>query len=499
MLLDAYVRVSRVGGRAGDSFISPKVQREKIELLARLRGYAIAEWFEDLDEPGTKSTRPGFVRALARVEAGETNGIIVSKLDRFARSVVDAAQAINRIRAAGGQLVSVDDNFDSSTPIGRFAVTMMLAVAELEVDRIRESWRSAQEMAVRRGVHVASRTPTGYVRRGDRRLEPDPAAAPAITSVFAARAQGASLKELAAMLEAAGVVGPYGNAHWTSAAVSKLLHNPVYTGEARSGKQKNPDAHAPIVSAADWRAAQEVRGRTAPGSGTLLSGLLRCAGCRYVLKPDKMKLAGGRHARIYRCRGDHAAGVCPDRSAVMGRVIEPYVVEQFFAALEPDGMLGQIVPSSAEISALQLALDEADAELTAWRDETSIVEIGRGIYLDGLSARGRRVEECAAAVHASLAALGRDLPPIATLRKTWSTLSLDERRRILGGGIDAIMLRSGRRLPIEKRVLILWRGQVPDDFPRRGNRVPLRPFLWPDDDVIAGVAGAQDRSEDAGD
>lgn len=485
MLLDAYIRVSRVAGRSGESFISPKVQREKIELVAKLRGYAIAEWFEDLDEPGTKSTRPGFVRALERVEAGETNGIIVAKLDRFARSVVDAATAINRIRAVGGQLISVDDNFDSSTPIGRFAVTMMLAIAELEVDRIRESWRSAQELAVKRGVHISSRVPTGYVRRGDRRLEPDPLAAPVVAEVFRGRVAGASLRELGALLETAGVVGPYGNHHWTSAAVAKLLKNPVYLGEARSGKHKNPDAHEPIVSAADWRAAQESRGMTARGSGGLLSGLLRCAGCRYAMKADTMLARSGEKVRLYRCRGDHAAGVCPDHSATLGNVIEPYVVERFFAELGPEGVLAQIVPSDTEVAALQVALAEAEAELGAWRDETSIVELGRDLYVDGLRSREQRVREYSRDLHGALAALGRDLPRLR--RTTWATLTLDEQRRILGAGLDAVMLRSGRRLPIEQRVFIFWRGEAPDDLPRRGHRVPLAPFIWPDDDGVAGV------------
>ena len=214
--LDAYIRVSRVGGRSGESFISTAAQRERIAKFADAKGFRIAEWHEELDQPGSRADRPKLQEALSRIDTGATGGIIVAKLDRFARSVADAAIAIRRIHEAGGQLVSVEDGFDSTTPMGRFATNMILALAELELGRIRESWATAQEHAVRRGVHVASRAPTGYVRGSDRRLELDSLAAPAIAAAFEARAGEASLKEVAAGLMKRGVVGPYGNEHWTS-------------------------------------------------------------------------------------------------------------------------------------------------------------------------------------------------------------------------------------------------------------------------------------------
>src|SRR6478735_5063185 len=95
--LDGYIRVSRVGGREGDSFVSPQLQRERIEAAARNAGAEIVEWHQDLDQSGGNAERPGFVRVLERVEAGETDGVVVAKLDRFARSVLDARGALLRI------------------------------------------------------------------------------------------------------------------------------------------------------------------------------------------------------------------------------------------------------------------------------------------------------------------------------------------------------------------------------------------------------------------
>lgn len=496
MNIDGYIRVSRVNGRAGERFISPRVQREKISMFAKLHGHKVVSWHEDLDEPGSKVSRPGFQAAIARVEAGKTDGIAVARLDRFARSVADAAGAIRRIRDAGGELVSVEDNFDSSTPMGKFAMHMLLALGELELDRIRESWATAQRLAVERGVHVASRPPTGYRRGEDGRLELAKRDAAVVGDVFRRRAQGAPLSDLARLLSERKVRGPYDNPHWTAAAVSKLLRNRAYTGEARSGVHVKAGAHPPIVTEAEWQAAQGGRSVSPLRSreGALLAGLLRCAGCRYVMKPDTMRDRDGETVRIYRCRGDHAAGRCPARSAVMGRIIEPYVVARFLDELVPGGTLARGKAERRELDDLRVRLAEAERELEAWVTEPALIALGRDLYVSGLEARQKAVDEARKALVETDVDDGLDALDEVDLRELWPTLGVVEQRRLLALGIDAVMLRRGHVL--DERALVLWRGEAPDDLPSRGRRVPLAPFAWPDDlPGDTGEAGTEDGEE----
>jgi DNA invertase Pin-like site-specific DNA recombinase len=491
MELDGYVRVSRVAGRDGDNFISPRVQRERIEAFAALHGHRVIDWHQDLDEPGSRADRPGFQAALERVETGATAGIAVAKLDRFARSVADAAAAIRRIDAAGGQLVSVEDNFDSSTPMGRFAMHMLLALGELELARIRESWATSQAYAVERGIHIASRPPTGYRRGKDGRLEPVKRDAAVIHDVFRLRAAGSSWRQLADLLMQRGVVGPYGNAQWTTSAVSKLVANPVYTGEARSGSNRKQNAHPAIVSMAEWQAAQGARSPSVPrsGDGALLSGILRCGGCRYVLKPDTMNGRDGEKLRIYRCRGEHAAGRCPEPATVMGRVIEPYVESVFLDALGDNGPLGRATRSTADLDEARRSLAEAESELELWIS-LSVTGMGKDSYVAGLAERERRVDEAREHLQDALAAaagpLG-DVPDLVHLRGLWSELGVGERRRLLAAGLDAIVLFRGREA-IEDRAIVLFHGEAPVDLPARGRRVPLRGFERP---LGLGVADAE--------
>ena len=247
MKLDGYIRVSRVGGREGDSFISPTVQNDRITAYAHAVGHEIAAWHTDLDQSGATMRRPGLSAALERVRSGETGGIIVLKLNRFARSIPEAVATIRDLEAVGGELVSVEEALDTHTHVGKFARTMMLAIAELEYDRIREGWSTARKRAVNRGVHIACRTPTGYKRQDDGVLEPNPVAAAAVLAAFEMRTAGRSNSEIGRMFTDAGVLGSVNSPGWSAAAVGRLLTNPVYKGEARSGDYMKKDAPSRVT------------------------------------------------------------------------------------------------------------------------------------------------------------------------------------------------------------------------------------------------------------
>jgi DNA invertase Pin-like site-specific DNA recombinase len=142
--LISYVRVSDVRGREGPGFISPNEQREKNEAFSAAMGHTIVREVEELDRSGGDMTRPQFNSVLEQIEAGEADGMIVAKLNRFARSNVGAWQALERIKGAGGELLSVEENIDTSTATGRFLRDFMLIAANWERERIGEQWLSAK-------------------------------------------------------------------------------------------------------------------------------------------------------------------------------------------------------------------------------------------------------------------------------------------------------------------------------------------------------------------
>jgi DNA invertase Pin-like site-specific DNA recombinase len=485
---DGYIRVSQVRGREGDSFISPDLQRQQIERWAQLRGVRIGEWHTDLDQTGGKMDRPALTEAIRRIEQGLSAGLAVARWDRFARTLEGALQAIARIDKAGGALASVADGIDPTTSMGKFQRDLFLLLAEFQRNQIRDNWKVAQEQAVGRGIHIASKVPTGYMRdERTRKLVPHPQHAPHIAEAYRMRASGDSWRTIADYLDRHGVKGPYGAEHWRTRAVQHVLSNRVYLGEARSGEFVNEHAHDPLIDRSTWEVAQVARGVASARSDEpgLLTGLLRCAGCRYLMKPDKMTLRDGTRARIYRCRGEHAAGICKARASTLGHVIEPHVEALLFEIGEEISAEGERV--GLELGPLEEALDEAERDLAAFRDDERISKaLGIDRYVEGLEKRAAAVKLAHRSLaQARLRAAPAGVPLAANLGDIWPDLAVVERQKLLGAAFDSIFLRRGRQ-PIEERVVVFQRGEGPADLPRRGKRVPLRPLDLPRDPGVAG-------------
>lgn len=474
--LVGYVRVSEVGGREGPRFISPKVQREQIYGYARLQGHEIVDVLEDLDESGGKWERPGFQEVLRRITEHEVDGVVVAKLDRFARSLPNALRAIDIIDKADGQLVSVAESFDTTTPMGRAMLRISLVFAELQREQIGENWHVARSDAIKRGVHVG-KTPVGYHRRPDGIFEPDLDAAPVVREIFLQRAAGASWATLGSYMDE-HLPRPDGLS-WTRQTVSSLVARRVYLGEAYNGDARNPNAHTRIVSRAEWEAAQVTvpRPRTHVADA-LLAGILRCAGCGYTMTRAS---DGKRGYQNYVCVRRHGGGVCPDPSRISTGRADPFVERAFLDRLNK---MAQIVVEvrqpSDELDAAINRLETAEAELTAW-DQSLLSEIGRDAFLSGRRYRAEAVD----AARAELVKLQREnvvqLPRRYELLTEWPTLDTAERRAILAAEIDAVFCRRSashsRHEPVGDRLHICWRGEGPTDLPGRG-RSKLRPFAF---------------------
>src|SRR5215218_8659818 len=471
---DGYIRVSRRAGREGESFISPELQRKKIADWATLHEVEILAWWEEIDQSGAKRARPMFQQALERCEQRETGGIVVARLDRFARSAVDALESIKRLNDAGARLVSVEDNFDGSTPMGRFAIGILTLIAELELERIKESWSTAVSEAVKRGVHISARVPAGYRKDESGRLARDEPAASAIAELFRRRAVGASWTELARFLEEQGVFPATGNPHWSSNGIATLIKNPVYLGQARSGKVVNDKAHEPLVTRAEWEAAQG--GKTLLRSGgdslagqTLLKGILRCAGCGHTLKiaGSLDKKRGSRYPTYY-CTGRYAKGHCSARATIRASVIDQYVEEQVLAALAADGgPLAQAVEASEKTEQAARSVAAAEHELDLFVTNPQLLTaIGQDKFMQGVEARQRALDEARAelAELRSQSVLASELTS-GDLVAAWPELTLQERRRLMHGLLDRVVLRRSvergtKATPVQERTQIVLRGNA---------------------------------------
>lgn len=488
MELDGYIRVSQTRGRGGDSFISPKVQRESIQRWADARGVRIAAWHEDLDQSGGKLHRPGLDAMLSRIHTAQTGGLAVAHLDRLSRAgVADALRLIERVHQAGAKIAVVDLGIDPTTPIGEFSITLFLALGRMQRRQFQERWREAQSRAIARGVHF--RAPFGYTKPGKAApIVPNPKTAPLVTRAFQMRAAGAPWPKIAAFLNEHHP--PNSAPAWTRSTVNHLIRNTAYLGQATCGKHSHAGAHPPLVSAELWEAANTVKAQPPSrrdGEGTLLAGLVRCAGCRYVMS-GAATMGSRRTSRLlsYACRRHHSAGRCQASSAIKRETLEQYVEDAFLDRYAEVNV--EAVADSADLDAARKELAEVEADLEAFRDNervrAALQAVGDSSFEDGITARAERVIVARQKLSAARAsAVGFALPDAVSYR----ALTLPERRALLRAGIGAVFVRRspvrGGRYKVPDpatRVHICWAGEEPDNLPGRHNNTIIAPipFDW---------------------
>lgn len=468
-----------MGGREGDTFISPAEQNRSIDAGVAAGKHELVDRLEDLDEPGSKLDRPGLTAAMARVEAGQADGIIVAKLDRFTRSTAHLGPLLERLRAAGGVLVSVNEGIDTSTSTGKLVADIMGAISEWELTRIRDNWRAARAAAVERGVHVTGTVPLGYRKTDEGKLEPGPEAH-AVRELFRSRAGGTSWAKLANWLT--GATG--GQRTYTVGGIKSIIGNRVYLGEARAGQGITKlAAHPPLVDRDVFEAANRARG-VAPGrsgrASGLLSGILRCAGCRYSLKPS-LRGDGRLEYRCKSSRGETAGGRCSSPASVSAVVIEPVVLERFWDFV--GDYEAHFADPEPELDQVREAVMVARAELDAALDRSLVEALGgdgSAAYLE-LVRRRREALDAALAAEAELAGQRQPAQPPAQVRELWPDLSLDEQRRLLASVFDCVFVRrtpnAGGRVPVAGRIYFCFAGDGPE-LPRQGVKWTPQPFEW---------------------
>lgn len=501
--IDGYIRVSIVGDRSGDSYISPDVQAKAIEKLAREKGLRLRLNPPEENESGGTMDRPIFNEVMARIRNGESGGVVVYTLDRFARTLVGGYTLLTEIAERGAVFASATEaQFDFTTSSGRLMLQMHLMMAEYFRERSKEAWRAAAESAVVRGIHPAPYGAFGYDRL-DRRLVRN-ADAPFALEAYRLRVEDRSSYEaIADWLNGEGrlntLIDGEGALHhrpWTGPAVRRMMQRRVYLGEAFYGAEQNttgadaainPNAHEAIVPEHLWLAAQEAvhsfsKKRSADAPDGLLHGLLRCAGCRYLMSAGK---SGG--VRCYRCRRTFVSGKCPSPTGVKADRVEEYVERLVCEELDKRRAVTRGLSDAGELPQVQARLAQARRDLDEFRRDTDARRrLGKRFleFLEPLLADVEDAEREVAEV------TGRLLSGVEALTSAlYLNLSRSDRRVVLGQVVDAVFVRSipglprGRHTPplSADQVLVFWRGEGPRDLPVKSRFAEggISSFDWP--------------------
>lgn len=133
----------------------PSMQTRELREYCQRRGWEVAAEYVDTGVSGTRDSRPELSRLMADAHRRNLDAVVVWKFDRFARSVSHLLRALETFKALGIEFVSLSEQIDTSTPMGKMVFTILGSVAEMErsmiVERVRAGMRNARAKGKRIG------------------------------------------------------------------------------------------------------------------------------------------------------------------------------------------------------------------------------------------------------------------------------------------------------------------------------------------------------------
>lgn len=433
--------------------------------------------FEDRGFSGKNTKRPVFTELMQAVEAGQVQKIYVYRLDRFSRSIADFSRVWELLSRYGVEFVSVTENFDTSSPIGRAMLNIVLVFAQLERETTAERVRDNYHHRFALGAWPGGPAPYGFdlckIEDAGRRVSSLAANENAETAawIFAEYAKpGVTLRSLAKTLTARGVHGPRREA-WDNVTLSRILHSPLYVkadesvywhylvqgmridqppeafdgrhacnviGRRTEGKTKrNGPAvqrltvanHEGVIDSALWLQVQEKLSENAQlsrvnaGKYSWLTGLMKCARCGYAVKINHIR-GTGEYKLL--CSGRSNFSNCDGEIRVNLRELEAAVAGQlgtFLSQCPPEAF----APAESGTAAAVLDIEQKIDRLVSALSDSGEVSAG---YIS------RKIED----LHKQREALLTRDPPKPAAPIEFNTLRFSEKKLVAGEFIDRILL-----------------------------------------------------------
>lgn len=345
-----YIRVSTLHQVDKDSL--PMQRKDLIAYASLLLGIEDYEIFEDAGYSGKNTDRPAFQQMMSRVRNLEFSHVLVWKIDRISRNLLDFAGMYQELKDLGVTFVSKNEQFDTSTAMGEAMLKIILVFAELERNMTSERVTATMISRAHSGLWNGGRVPYGYSYDAE-------------TSTFSIREDEAavcqilkddylkhkSLVHTSQILNDAGYKTRAG-AEWSPAAAWIIASSPFYAGIYRYNRYKGtenrrsnpedewimiPDHHPAIFTLEEHEAmlsllADNARyrntvGRTRMGQNVhVFSGIAYCGkcGCKMVSTPGRLHVDGYR-ASNYSCPKHRKTKEC-DNSTVSDTLVGEFVL-----------------------------------------------------------------------------------------------------------------------------------------------------------------------------
>jgi len=221
------------------------VQLQQCKAMAMVKSGDVVGIYDDAGISGTKGEvkRPELARLMKDIRSGKIDMVIFAALDRLGRNTRIILDLVEKMTDEGVEIVSCKESLDTSTPTGKFVLTMFAALAQLDRDNIVKRTTDGRDARGKRDGEKGGNVPLGYTR-DEQGIIVDPASAALVRRMFLMRGQPISLGDIAATLNTEGVPTPRGGRSWYPSTVREvLMHERSYRG----GKRGESESRWPII------------------------------------------------------------------------------------------------------------------------------------------------------------------------------------------------------------------------------------------------------------
>jgi len=444
-----YTRCSTDDQASGD-FTTLDAQAHHCKNMLEALGYESSRIVKDDGYSGKDLNRPGIQSILKNIglpnQKRTFDGIVFLRLDRLTRNPRDLYALIDLFKQHNIDFISVRENLDSSSALGRVVIGILGLLASFERELTGERVRASGIARVRQGKWIGGRLPYGYKLINDGAPLPDgrqphqiivdKTTGSRLKFIWEMAAENKSLMAIARELEKRGIKSAQGNS-WRKQSVLKMLRNPFYKGYVQWAGEVHKGKHPAIVEPALWARANKVIGANLPGHRFiskpkeyiyLLEGLIKCGKCGSHMITKYAKGHTGRKFYYYIC-GRKNQGLGCNEPRVSATAFDNAIIDYFRKASQDQKVIIRaieeaVTASRKTLTAIDKDIRKTEKKLTSAREEAEKL---LNLALRSVISKGNTYKARMEQIEAEIASLDDKLSKLQA-RKRASEMSADSGR-----------------------------------------------------------------------